>query len=196
MYNTRKSRGLEQKIFLILTHEYEKNILERKYEVMGTSGNVYTVTIKNDPDCTCPDYVNRHKRCKHIYFVLMRIMKVSEGLENIETYSDTDLEVMFENIPQITENLRVDSCKLAKFKQLKKNNNGEVKMREITEDDLCPVCLDGLYECKEELIYCKYSCGHGIHKQCFDMYNTKQDNIKCLFCHKEWKNNSQYINLD
>jgi hypothetical protein len=49
----------------------------------------------------------------------------------------------------------------------------------------------------EEMIHCKYSCGNSLHKQCFDMYNTKRYNeITCLFCHKAWNDKKKYINLE
>lgn len=194
-YDQRKSRAKEQKIFLVLTHEYDDDILERVYEVMGTTGNVYTVTINNIPSCTCPDYVTRSRRCKHIYFVLTRIMKVHSDKEDIEKYSNDDLRNMFEHIPQITESLKVDVAKLDKYKTLKKNKNGEVKMREITEEDVCPICLtEFMDESMDEsesiddsqIVYCKYSCGNCIHKQCFDMYNLKRTDIKCIFCLQSW----------
>jgi hypothetical protein len=192
----RKSRGKEQKIFLIMTHEYENDDMERSYAVMGTTGNVYTVTIKNKPTCTCPDFTIREKRCKHIYFVLTRIMKVSEDREDIDTYSDDDLIDMFSKIPHITDNLRVESSKLDLYKSMKKNKNGEVTMKEITEEDLCPICLDEMYECGEEITYCKYSCGACIHRKCFDMFNSKQTgDIKCLYCHKIWYDKKEYLNI-
>lgn len=197
--DVRKARGKQQKIFLILTHEYDEDELERRYEVMGTTGNVYTVSIVNSPTCTCPDYTTRNKRCKHIYFVLTRIMKVKPNQEDIEKYLDDDLQDMFENIPQITENLRVDAHKLAKFKTLKKNGNGEVEKREIDEEAMCPICLAELYDCDEELIFCRYSCGYSLHKQCFDMYNSKQHGeCKCIFCQKPWENEfkKQYMNIE
>ena len=190
--NDRKTRGMQQKIFLILTHEYDENDFERKYEVMGTTGNVYTVTIANSPICTCPDYVTRNNRCKHIYFVLTRIMKIKSNQEDIKKYSHDDLQDMFESIPQITENLRVDAYKLAKFKTLKKNGNGEVDIREIDEDSICPICLAELYDCNEELAICKYSCGYSLHKQCFELYNSKQrEECKCIFCQKPWNNENK-----
>ena len=197
----RKNRGRAQKIFLILTHEYDNN-LERKYEVMGTTGNVYLVTINNKPTCTCPDYMTRSKRCKHIYFVLTRIMKVKAEQEDIKKYTDSDLQDMFTNIPTITENLRVDYAKqkefLEKYKTLNKNPNGKVDKRNIDQDDMCPVCLGELDDHEEEIIFCEYSCGACIHKECFNMYNSKQPGTKkCLFCHKDWDQEikQQYIKL-
>jgi hypothetical protein len=191
----RKERGRKQKIFLILTHEYDDDCLERKYEVMGTTGNVYTVTICRTPTCSCPDYVTRHKRCKHIYFVLTRIMRIKEDQEDIAHYTDEDLQDMFDNIPQIVDNLKVDTTKLTKFKNLK-NGTFEHLMKTITPDDVCPICLDDMYCCEEELIHCKYSCGNALHKECFDMYNKKQHTVKCLFCFGNWNREvQQYINL-
>src|SRR5580700_10634340 len=105
MSDSRKQRGVTQNIFLIETiigtEQYE-----RKYIVMGSTGNIYNVIIKNEPECTCPDYTTRYKRCKHIYFVLMRIMKINNVDE--EEYTNDELVEMFKNIPQITNQLIID----------------------------------------------------------------------------------------
>lgn len=195
----RKSRGKSQRIFLVVTHEHDDCILERKYDVMGTTGNIYTVTIKTAPTCTCPDHISRYKRCKHIYFVLTCIMKVQQDQEDIQEYNDNDLNSMFLNIPEITNNLKVNKNLVNKYKSLKKNGNGEVKQKDIDEDDQCPVCLDNLCDCDEELVYCKYYCGNSVHKECFEIINKKKDNITCLYCTKAWSKTaitaSQYINL-
>lgn len=193
----RKKRGKAQQIFLVLTHEYVQNVLERSYDVMGTTGNVYNVCIKSVPTCTCPDYEKRHKRCKHIYFVLSRIMKVLPEHEDVVQYSDDDLRKMINSIPKITENLRVDSSKTNRYLNMK-NNNGEVKRVPVTEEDVCAVCLGEVFECDEELVYCRWSCGVSVHKNCFNMYNTfiKTD-PKCIFCGKLWEKNvtNAYVNL-
>jgi hypothetical protein len=196
--NERKKRGKEQKIFLILTHEYDEDILERKYEVMGTTCNAYTVIINSEPTCTCPDFTQRNHRCKHIYFVLTKIMKVAVNQEDILKYSVNNLLDMFTNIPIITENLKIDPIRLKKYKNLKKNGNGEVVARNIDEDDICPICMGDMYDCSEELTFCKYSCGTSIHKQCFDIYcnNKVKNSIVCLYCHKNWTQEEKlYINI-
>jgi hypothetical protein len=126
-------------------------------------------------------------------------MKVKADQEDIARYTDADLKDMFCNIPQITENLKIDASKLARFNNLSKNKNGEVTACEIDEEDMCPICLGEMYECNETVTYCKYSCGKSLHEECFNMYNSKKTgDIKCLFCHKNWKqqiNNSAYVNI-
>ena len=97
---SRKERGQTQKIFLVACHgntEYE-----RSYDVMGTTGNVYTVRVKTIPECSCPDYQTRNRRCKHIYFVLLRIMELSNINGDMDQYTNEELLQMFQQIPAIT----------------------------------------------------------------------------------------------
>ncbi|KAL2346948.1 hypothetical protein Fmac_000948 [Flemingia macrophylla] len=42
--------------------------------IFGATGNVYTVALSSTPSCTCPD---RTTPCKHILFVLIRVLGVS-----------------------------------------------------------------------------------------------------------------------
>lgn len=204
--NERKNRGQQQRIYLVLTHAFDDKILERQYDVMGTTGNVYSVRIEKTPTCTCPDYQTRHNRCKHIYFVLSRIMKVKSDQEDIKEYTDADLIDMFSNVPQITETLKVGIDKMIKYNNLKNRTiNGEVPMKKLHEDDICPICLGDIYDCNEPLIFCRYSCGTPLHEDCFVRYTSHQKNQsydaikKCLFCLKPWekdKNEGQYVNLN
>src|SRR3989337_1997485 len=102
---TRKQRAKTQNLFLIETKDIENS---KEYTVMGSTGNVYKVIISNKPTCTCPDYKLRKRRCKHIYFILIRVMKVKEDEEETSVFSSEALELMFKNIPKITENLIVN----------------------------------------------------------------------------------------
>lgn len=69
MAYVRKQRGSTQPLYLIETLD-STEMYEKSYSVMGSTGNVYTVTIKHTPECTCPDYTTRGNRCKHIFFIL------------------------------------------------------------------------------------------------------------------------------
>jgi predicted nucleic acid-binding Zn finger protein len=189
----RKQRGITQNIYLIETIINDNNF-ERKYVVMGSTGNVYDVTIKANPTCTCPDYMSRNKRCKHVYFILVKVMKTVD--EDKLEYSTDDLEYMFSNIPAITKNLVVDNHLRDEYMKLKQSENVEMVEQKDT-NDLCPICLDDL-ENGEEIDYCKYSCGKGIHLGCFAMW-TKKHEPTCVFCKAAWikksKDGSGYIQL-
>ncbi|GAX81448.1 hypothetical protein CEUSTIGMA_g8877.t1 [Chlamydomonas eustigma] len=49
------------------------------FAVMGTTGNVYNVTIGCHPGCTCPDKVQRSSVCKHMLFVMLRVLKCGQN---------------------------------------------------------------------------------------------------------------------
>lgn len=51
-----------------------KTLLSNGYsgKIVGTTGNVYLVTLKN---CTCQDFKRRQKPCKHMYFLAAQTMR-------------------------------------------------------------------------------------------------------------------------
>jgi len=179
-------RGQKQKLFLIETVETGKK-LEKEYVIMGSTGNVYKVVICNNPHCNCPDYTQRMNRCKHIYFVLIRIMNAPNVDQ--ETYSNRELTQMFKNIPEITNFLKVTE-NVKKTYEMKKNK----KISEKDFDDLCPICLDDLLN-DEEILTCKFSCGKHVHSNCYEMCNKGKDTRLCIYC-KHTIDQQGYINLN
>ena len=150
---------------------------ERTYVIMGHSGHVYNVTISHRPKCTCPDFYLRGNRCKHIYFVLIRIMNIDNVTDKY--YSADDLTDMFRNIPPIAQNL------MYKGSDVEINEGKEVEQK-FEEGDICPICLDPL-ENGKELDFCRYSCGKTIHSKCFSMWVKSKGSI-CVFCRAQWYN--------
>lgn len=56
----RKQRALTQRLFLIEAKNIEKHSIT--YLVSGSTGNIYDVTIKQTPTCSCPDHKTRQNR--------------------------------------------------------------------------------------------------------------------------------------
>lgn len=196
MWQSRKDRGKTQNLFLIEAFP-PKSTYEREYAVMGSTGNVYIVKIKAVPTCTCPDFMTRHRRCKHIYFVLIRVMGVQEGKTDTEKYIGGELLTMFDKIPHVTNHLLANG----KYRDAYLKNKDRIipKKKEARDkrdtDDLCPICLDDL-ENGEPLDHCKYSCGKPIHAECFQML-AKSRGAKCPFCRQSWlgKTIVDYVNV-
>mgnify|MGYP000990748254 CR=1 FL=1 len=188
IFDKRKNRGIVQKLYLVEILEASDD-LKREYIVMGSTGNVYRVEISETPTCTCPDYVQRKCRCKHIYFILLRIMKISKEMEDKQKYSNDELVTMFQNIPNITNNLIVGEN--IKKIYIKKKNPELLKK---SKDDLCPICIDDL-ENGEDLDFCKGSCGKYIHVECFSMWCKSRGIKTCVYCRANWIKESDYINL-
>jgi len=185
----RKKRGLTQKIFLIETKEITDEKM-REYVVIGSSYNVYNIVIKNIPTCTCPDYMTRKKRCKHIYFVMLRIMKIIDC--DKKQYGDEELINMFKNIPEITNLLCVNNEVKDMYLKSKKSEKSEKSEITIKTDDICPICLDDIQN-GEDYEHCKSQCGKCVHVSCFKMWCVKNPSV-CLMCRSPWNENNNNNN--
>ena len=174
MSSQRIERCYTDNIYLIEIEPPEEDDIKRKFVIMGHSGHVYKVTISNHPHCTCPDFFLRRHRCKHIYFVLMRIMDISNYTDS--SYTDDELIDMFDNIPPIAQNLMYKGSAIP-------NEGKEVEQR-FEKGDICPICLDPL-ENGKDLDFCRYSCGKTIHSKCFSMWEKSRGSI-CVFCRAQW----------
>jgi hypothetical protein len=191
----RKTRSLTQRLYLI--EALPGQDLIREYMIMGSTGNIYKVTITNQCLCTCPDYQTRFQMCKHIFFVLLRIMNVDQSFDQHGyVFSNSELQSMFDQIPELTRTLCVTSDYHNRYLQAKDQVDqfGQVPQRDI-QGDACPICLDDFDELKD-LDYCKYSCGKSVHKHCLRMW--LRNSQKCMFCRENWEPHPQsnhYLNL-
>jgi hypothetical protein len=67
-------KALSQRMFLISAKNISEN--EWNFEVEGYSGTNYKVVFNDvKMTCECPDYYVRKKMCKHIYFIIGRVLK-------------------------------------------------------------------------------------------------------------------------
>jgi predicted SprT family Zn-dependent metalloprotease len=174
---SRINRGLTQQIYLL------EKISNLEYKVMGTSGKPYIITIAKHPKCTCPDHFIRHKRCKHIYFVLIRIMNVADPEK--KEYSEENIAEMINNIPAMVDIFSNDRIYI-------KKHSDEIdvadKIVEPKIDDNCPICLDDVKT--QPFQYC-CKCGKCVHIECMNMWikHGKKEN-KCIYC-----KNKHFIDL-
>ena len=202
--NSRIEKCKKQKIFLLQINEISDT--EKTFEIQGSTGNVYTVKINNELSCNCPDYIIRRNRCKHIYFVLIRILKCENTEEDY--FEDDDLIEMFNNMPKITKLLMAKKKDIKKYNEFKneskekkkkkkkkkekekeeneEENENVIQQKEIDKDDDCPICLEKLLN-DEEIVYCKYSCGKSIHKICMNKWINIKGPI-CVYCRGDWLN--------
>ena len=124
--NLRKYRSKTQNIRLLW--EYAQiNPLEKTYLVVGTNENIYTVHINDTPVCNCPDFkISPYLRCKHIYFILICIMKVTPTQEDMQKYDAKDLENIMKNTPYESHNWSIHA---PKFKEYVKQVNDIHKLK-------------------------------------------------------------------
>ena len=190
MYNLylRYDRAFKQRIYLITT-ELNKDYL---FNVMGTTGNIYKVCISDTHySCDCPDYLNRKSYCKHLFFILGKVLNISPTdifSNNYNLNSITD----YINTNNILQNFIKDDL-VTKFNNIKLNSDICVKQK---INEICAICFDDLDK-TDDLVYCKYVCGNSVHSKCFKQWSLiKKNQCVCVYCRNQIDNNKKgYINL-
>jgi len=97
----RKERALTQKIKLIETFIDIEGL--HNYIVTGETNNIHEITMQEIPKCTCLDFTMRNNRCKHIYFILIKILNINPddeiflldkiyNINNTESFSSDKFE--------------------------------------------------------------------------------------------------------
>jgi uncharacterized Zn finger protein len=85
-------------MFLIRRSSPNLSDLSCDFVVLGFTDNVYTVTIQQLPQCTCPDHV----LCKHILFILLEVMALDPQSKLIyqATWIRSELKSMFQQMEE------------------------------------------------------------------------------------------------
>ncbi|OBT74884.1 hypothetical protein VF21_06749 [Pseudogymnoascus sp. 05NY08] len=176
-FQDRLDRAISQPMFLIDrerklnsdgTHEVEK------FDMAGSTGNIYEVTIDKKPKCTCMDATIRGNQCKHIIYVLVNVLKAPEHLQYQQALLSTELKEIFEHAPVTPQSSNGSE------------DTSHPGKRKPIEGD-CPVCVIE-FKPSDEILWCKAACGNNIHKTCFDQWaKSKPGPVKCVYCRTVWK---------
>ena len=140
-------------------------------DIVGSTGNIYTVTVSHVPACTCPDSAKGNE-CKHKVYALHTVLKAPFHLQYQLALVTSELEEIFARAPPIPTDLAEDS------KGSRKPTDGE-----------CPICYFDLDEAHNKLVWCKAQCGHNLHKSCFDQWAKSQGGkeVRCVYCRTPWE---------
>src|SRR5438128_468175 len=68
----RIQRALTQRIYLLGTIQGDRG--QTIYQIQGTTGTEYEVDVTRST-CTCVDFQQRWQPCKHIFFVIHRVLQ-------------------------------------------------------------------------------------------------------------------------
>eukprot|EP00547_Thalassionema_nitzschioides_P018208 CAMPEP_0194242614 /NCGR_PEP_ID=MMETSP0158-20130606/8100_1 /TAXON_ID=33649 /ORGANISM="Thalassionema nitzschioides, Strain L26-B" /LENGTH=283 /DNA_ID=CAMNT_0038977739 /DNA_START=8 /DNA_END=856 /DNA_ORIENTATION=- len=171
--------------------------------VLGSTGNVYEVTISKIPSCTCPDHLRNNNLCKHLLFAMLKVvgLPVESNLVYQSAYVSEELERILIMLQERTACLGRDNTVLAneavrqRHEDMKQNKNidcacsessSAVKRKEIGGGE-CPICFDSLGSDISRLTFCQQTCGTNFHSACIQMW-TKQaaHNPTCPACRQPW----------
>ncbi|KAL2548420.1 SWIM zinc finger family protein/mitogen-activated protein kinase kinase kinase (MAPKKK)-related [Forsythia ovata] len=186
---------------IILALRHRLRLLHRSdsmFFVLGSTGNVYTVNLCATPSCTCPD---RTTPCKHILFVLIRVLgvRLDDSCLWRRTLRPCQLNRLL-NLPTLTEALaRATLCE--RFHRLFfKARQSYSRPPVVVEDgSICPVCLEEMG--KEDKVVACGTCRNIIHEECFLAWKRsggRRKSATCVLCRARWRereNQEKYLNL-
>ena len=200
----RIDRALQQRLFLIESSTPSTCPQHGgpciKFSVLGSTGNVYEVTISKVPKCSCPDAA-KGNLCKHLLFVMLKVVGLpanhqlvyqsaylTEELDQIVMTLQTRLERLGRDVVANEEVQKVHAD-MKKGIQIDDDTNA-VARKEVEGVD-CPICFDELGSNLSQLTYCKGTCGTNFHKTCIQMW-TRQSAHKragptCPACRQPWE---------
>ncbi|KAF9053334.1 hypothetical protein BJ165DRAFT_1383751 [Panaeolus papilionaceus] len=210
----RLARVRTQRMFMIDRSRNDGELRE-EFSVLGSTGNVYTITIDHVPRCNCvyffvtesgvfehalvlgPDAA-KGNHCKHIIFVFFKVLQVRES--SVAWYQKalltSELEEVFRNAPLPPNSIAHPHILAAHARATGKTvpktptNSGPSNKRIPTEDDDCPICYDGMHRAAESsLVFCE-ECGNALHKECFGQWKrtavTSGKSLTCVWCRASW----------
>lgn len=168
----RQARALSQRLLL----EPNGVVLIDKdcvmFRIIGSTGKTYDVSVSANTSCTCPDYKNRESPCKHIYFVLNKLLRCSDALWKKGTdFSEIQLREVLSGVYRILDEKWVQET------LPKKNHAVEPKVDTCQE---CPLCLED-FQVGEKMTWCNKQCGYVFHFACFSRCKNKL----CPMCRAE-----------
>ena len=201
---SRLNRALSQRLYLIQIENKISSEGLLQFYILGSTGNVYNVVVnKVYMSCDCPDCKIRKNICKHMYFLVHRVLKYDQNVL-IENLIHTDLRKEF---IEIIKNQNISQSIVAS-KSIKDKLNyhlnpiSSIKQRDL-EGEVCAICFEEFssFDIKDkdnQLMYCWKSCGNSCHKECFTRWSKYNKKEQCVYCKVELKEESsynEYLNL-
>ncbi|KAI4971025.1 hypothetical protein ZWY2020_001939 [Hordeum vulgare] len=170
--------------------------------VLGATGNVYTVTLATTPACTCPD---PGAPCKHILFVLLRVLGLSLDEACVWRQSLRPCQVARLVAAPTRGRKAADQ----------RRQEAAAPSSERLDGAACPVCLEEMAPSAEAqggaaatvrapLLTCG-TCRNSVHAECFARWKRSRARraATCVVCRARWRKPSrdreqdqqQYMNL-
>ncbi|KAI7895090.1 uncharacterized protein EV154DRAFT_414165 [Mucor mucedo] len=194
---SRVVRAMNQRMFVMSRELSQSDESVEKFEVLGSIGNNYTVTIGPTIKCSCMDYAIRRVHCKHILMILLKVYRLpydnpifrrlqTSAPERIEARTHARVVDPSVLVPrEIRE--KILSITQRNHPQAASPSIDKTTERRPLDTSDCPVCFEEFEEAKiAEIDFCK-TCGNNVHKECFQTWaRSKGSNVSCVYCRAKW----------
>jgi hypothetical protein len=192
-FDSRVSRALSQRIYLIdSTAPPEGSGEDFHFSIMGNSGIAYDIRIGTKfISCSCPDHSANGNLCKHLLFVLIRLLKYTHN----DVFKNYYMPLVYEDLKNNHFETQDDTLKRCAFYLENREKLSKQNKKKLEGAD-CPICLEELKDPAsgpvvgkaggEPLLWCKAQCGNFVHQNCFLKWVEKKDGANCVLCRAQW----------
>ena len=211
----RAVRCLSVKSDRLLFVRHRNNGMDRlECDVLGSSGNLYTVAIASLVSCTCPDfrlrpYTCKHPergssessppcvayaglQCKHSFYVKLnvRCLQRDDPMLRQRAYLAAELATMLASVAQARSIAQAaPAVVLAALSAT--SSSSSATHTEVSGD--CPICYC-LLAGGDALTYCAAQCNHQYHRDCILGYSKfcskSKKEMRCSVCRAIWVSES------
>ncbi|KAM3079508.1 hypothetical protein ACMFMG_005929 [Clarireedia jacksonii] len=183
-FKDKVKRIRKERMFMIdrqRSYDHEGYLTE-KFDIAGSTGNIYETRIGRSPKCTCMDARTRGQKCKHINYALIIILKAPMYLCYQLAFMSEELNFIFANAP-------VTQAPVAEHNQdMQVEDEGKYNGKRKPIEGDCPICVFEM-EAGEEIVWCKAACGQNFHKMCFEQWRMSKGrgSVTCVYCRTPWQ---------
>lgn len=169
---SRLQRAFEQRLYLIGISEDN-----RRYTIQGSQNRSYIVSLDlhSHHHCECPDHRLRGTMCKHICFVLLRVLRLEPGDPRLAC-----LELSPNDIGVFTRG----SSTPRTLPLSDRATTATVVEQKPVDGAACAICFEDMTtrDDSEPLVYCKLSCGQSVHADCQAIWSCSGEDNTCVYC--------------
>ncbi|KAF6197991.1 hypothetical protein GE061_007736 [Apolygus lucorum] len=147
--------------------------------MVGTlGGDPHRVCVGATHSCSCPVFRSTRDICVHLAWILIR--KLGLQMTNPLSYQLGMSERELNECLYPRREVRPKK----KPRVLRTDKPTPVKRRTVQEGDQCPICLEEFHTKRSPVVYCKYSCGQGMHGGCMQVVAKHQEgpDLSCPLC--------------
>ncbi|MFS7889808.1 putative transferase transcription factor C2H2 family [Helianthus anomalus] len=161
--------------------------------ILGTTGNVYTVTLATTPTCTCPDPT---VPCKHIHFLYVHVFSLPLNNPCLHRRTLRPCQLTRLLSTKISNEAVASAPIRRRFHELYRRSNGGKLLVHVEDGSTCPVCLEEFRVGRWRVVACG-ACKNPIHVVCLTAWKSKSSRT-CVICRARWRETKQedkYLNL-
>ncbi|GAB0496582.1 hypothetical protein MMPV_007895 [Pyropia vietnamensis] len=199
------------------------------FVVTGLSGSVYTIHLSTEEagpsaadaggvgivaKCNCPDHIFRRAACKHILFILLRVLNIPKDRLLVAltpsgqplTHTEVTAAAAASHSAAINPFYAPPKALADRLRAIAGDFSGgdgassasaaasppPVAPRVPAADDDCPICYEafGVVASASDpaVVYCRRGCGGGVHADCFRRWEANAAGVvTCVYCRAPWK---------